>query len=44
LTGGLEGNWKLVADGTRAGSEVLDTIRVSGTITIEAYSAKVYVN
>ena len=44
FTGGLEGNWKLVADGTRAGSEVLDTIRVSGTVTIEAYSANVYVN
>ncbi len=38
----LKGEWKLVADGTRAGSATLAT--ESGTVTVGACSVRVYVN
>ena len=38
----LDGTWNLVADATRAGSEVL--AEESGTISVDACSARVYVN
>jgi len=38
----IEGEWNLVADGTRAGSEVLS--RDSDSVTVDAISLRVYVN
>ena len=38
----LEGSWNLVADGTRAGAKVL--AQETGSITVDAYSVRVYVN
>ncbi len=38
----LEGEWNLVADGTRAGGTVL--ARESGDVTVSGYSVRVYVN
>lgn len=38
----LEGEWNMVCDGTRAGTEILAT--ETGRISIPAYSARVYVN
>ena len=38
----IEGEWNLVADGTRAGDAVLD--RESGTVTVDAIGVRVYVN
>ncbi len=38
----LTGNWKLLADGTRAGDEVLAT--ENGAVTIDACSVRIYVN
>jgi len=38
----IDGEWNLVADGTRAGSEVFS--RDSGSITVDAISLRVYVN
>ncbi len=38
----LEGSWKLVANGTQAGAEVLDT--QTGSILVEQCSIRVYVN
>ena len=37
----LEGQWNLIADGTRAGSEVLAT--ESGSITVDGISIRVYI-
>ena len=37
----LEGEWNLVADGTRAGAEVLAT--ETGSITVEGRSVRVYI-
>jgi hypothetical protein len=37
----IDGEWNLVADSERAGSEILGT--ESGTVTIEAIGVKVYV-
>jgi pullulanase len=42
LTYALDGNWNLVADGTMAGIAVL--AEESGSVTVDACSAKVYVN
>ena len=39
---GLDGEWNLVADGTSAGSTVL--ARESGNVTVDAISARIYVN
>jgi hypothetical protein len=36
----LEGQWNLIADGTRAGSQVLAT--ESGNITVDGISIRVY--
>jgi hypothetical protein len=36
----LEGEWQLLADGTRAGSEVLAT--ETGKITVDGISIRVY--
>ena len=36
----LEGEWQLLADGTRAGSEVLAT--ETGNITVDGISIRVY--
>ena len=38
----LDGTWNLVANGTQAGSEVISTD--SGTVTVDAYTALIYVN
>ncbi len=38
----LDGSWKLVANGTQAGAEVLET--QSGKVSLDAYSIHVYVN
>lgn len=37
----LDGSWKLVSDGTRAGAKVL--AEESGTVTVDARSARIYV-
>ena len=42
LTYALDGTWNLVADGTMAGTAVL--AEESGSVTVDACSAKVYVN
>ena len=42
LTYELDGNWNLVADATHAGTAVL--AEESGSVTVDACSAKVYVN
>ena len=38
----LEGEWNLVADGTRAGGSVLE--KQSGGVTVEGITIRVYVN
>jgi pullulanase/glycogen debranching enzyme len=38
----LTGSWQLLADGERAGSEVLAT--ETGTVTVDARSVRIYVN
>ena len=38
----LEGEWNLVADGTRAGSAVLE--KQSGSVTVEGITIRVYVS
>ena len=42
MTYELDGNWNLVADATHAGTAVL--AEESGSVTVDACSAKVYVN
>ena len=42
LTYELDGNWNLVADATHAGTAVL--AEESGSVTVDACSANVYVN
>ncbi len=38
----LDGEWKLVADGSRAGSDVL--AKESGSVTVEALSVRIYIS